>query len=103
MEVSASRWRGVRTPIIACGGLRGEERHYGIAMAGEKSGPTSMTFSRIPRWLCVRSWSFSPVRFYELRGIGDAARIKIKPQRCGIALSLRFAGPKAYQKQRVEE
>jgi hypothetical protein len=48
MEVSASRRRGVRAPVIACRGLRSEERHYRIAVAGEKSGPTSMTFPRIP-------------------------------------------------------
>ena len=48
MEVSASRRRGVPTPIIACRGLRSEERRYRIAMAGEKCGPTSMTFSGIP-------------------------------------------------------
>src|SRR6266446_1250169 len=47
MEVSAAR-RGVRALIIACRGLRSEERHYRIAMAAEKSGPTSMTFPRIP-------------------------------------------------------
>jgi hypothetical protein len=48
MEVSVFRRRGVRAPIIACRGLRSEERHYRIAMAGEKFGPTSMTFARIP-------------------------------------------------------
>jgi len=49
MEVSASRRGGVRTPIIACRCLRSEERrHCRIAMAGEKSDPTSMTFPRIP-------------------------------------------------------
>jgi hypothetical protein len=52
--VQVFRWnlslprRGVRTPIIACRGLRSEERrHYRIEMAGEKSGSTSMTFPRI--------------------------------------------------------
>jgi hypothetical protein len=49
MEVSASRRRGVQTPIIACRGLRSEERrHYRIAMAGEKSGPTVHDLSAIP-------------------------------------------------------
>jgi hypothetical protein len=58
MEVSASRRRGVRTPIIACRGLRSEERrHYRSAMAGEKSGPTVHDLSANPRRLHVSSGS----------------------------------------------
>ena len=86
MEVSASRRRGVRAPIIACRGLRSEERHYRIAMAGEKSGPTSMTFPRIPagsmsgRGQMLRA---HPVRSTSVTGRPQVKRIYLLRARSG--------------------
>jgi hypothetical protein len=86
MEVSASRRRGVRAPVIACRGLRSEERHYRIAVAGEKSGPTSMTFPRIPagsmsgRGQMLRA---HPVRSTSVTGRPQVKRIYLLRARSG--------------------
>jgi hypothetical protein len=55
MEVSASRRRGVRALIIACRGLRSEERHYRIAMAGREIRPDLHDLSANLRRLYVTS------------------------------------------------